>query len=55
MSAYCAVSTFRSRQLHSGYNVSSLSCYEPRVAIVFKPCQGCMRIHVYVGFVMERL
>ena len=29
--------------------------YEPRVAVVIKPCQGCMRVHVYVGFVMGRL
>ena len=30
-------------------------CYEPRVTIVLKPCQGCMRVPVYVGFVMGRL
>ena len=30
-------------------------CYEPRVAVVLKHCQGCMRVHVCVGFVMGRL
>ena len=35
---------------------NSSSCfYEPRVAIVLKHCQGCMRVHVCVGFVMGRL
>ena len=34
---------------HSG---DEFYCYEPRVAIVVKPCQGCMRVHVYYGFVM---
>ena len=29
--------------------------YEPRVAVVLKHCQGCMRVHVCVGFVMGRL
>ena len=32
-----------------------ISCYEPRVAVVLKHCQGCMRVHVCVGFVMGRL
>ena len=32
-----------------------LPYYEPRVAIVLKHCQGCMRVHVCVGFVMGRL
>ena len=35
---------------------SSLALYyEPRVAVVLKHCQGCMRVHVCVGFVMGRL
>ena len=25
------------------------------MAVVVKLCQGCMRVHVYVGFVMGRL
>ena len=29
--------------------------YEPRVAVVLKHCQGCMRVHVCVGFVKGRL
>ena len=29
--------------------------YEPSVAVVLKHCQGCMRVHVCVGFVMGRL
>ena len=29
--------------------------YEPRVAVVLKHCQGCMRVHVCIGFVMGRL
>ena len=29
--------------------------YEPRVAVVLKHCQGCMRVHVCVGFMMGRL
>ena len=29
--------------------------YEPRVAVVLKHCQGCMRVHVCVGFVIGRL
>ena len=32
-----------------------LDYYEPRVAVVLKHCQGCMRVHVCVGFVMGRL
>ena len=36
--------------------VSNWWCYyEPRVAVVLKHCQGCMRVHVCVGFVMGRL
>ena len=35
------------------YGLSSF--YEPRVAIVLKHCQDCMRVHVCVGFVMGRL
>ena len=34
---------------------SSVIFYEPRVAVVLKHCQGCMRVHVCVGFVMGRL
>ena len=33
----------------------SVPYYEPRVAVVLKHCQGCMRVHVCVGFVMGRL
>ena len=44
------VELFEFRQLSS-----QLCYYEPRVSVVIKPCQGCMRVHVYVGFVMGRL
>ena len=41
---------------HSSNSETLPPCnYEPRVAVVLKHCQGCMRVHVCVGFVMGRL